>query len=221
MFKAYVITIIDNERSLQVAKRCAKSAAYYGIDDVELFKATTPKDDPIKMLKDRGIEPAGFTEVYSRAERCMSAFLSHHRLWEQCAEENDEPYIIFEHDAIMTGQLGVIPRMHWDAPVLVSIGAPSYGKFHTPSKLGLNKLVSKQYLPGAHAYMINSSAAKALITRAKIDASPTDVFIHNDRFDFLNELYPYIAEAKDSFTTIQKEQGCLAKHGYGEAYEII
>ena len=95
MFKAYVITIMNNEKSLQVAKRCTKSAAYYGIEDVELFKATTPKDKPIKMLKDRGIEPAGFTEVYSRPERCMSGFLSHHRLWEQCAEENDEPYIIF------------------------------------------------------------------------------------------------------------------------------
>ena len=220
MIKAYVITIMDNKRSLQVAKRCVKHAAYYGID-VELFEATTPKDKPIKMLKNRKIKPAGFTEVYSRPDRCMSAFLSHHRLWEKCAEENNEPYIIFEHDAIMTGQLGIMPRIHWDAPVLDSIGAPSYGKFNTPSKLGLNKLMSKQYLPGAHAYIINPQAAKALIDRAKIDASPTDVFIHNDRFNFLHELYPYIAEAKDNFTTIQKEQGCLAKHGYGEAYDII
>ncbi len=220
MIKAYVITIMDNKRSLQVAKRCVKHAAYYDID-VKLFEATTPKDKPIKMLKALNIEPAGFTEVYSRPDRCMSAFLSHHRLWEKCAEENNEPYIIFEHDAIMTGQLGIMPRIHWDAPVLVSIGAPSYGKFNVPSKLGLNKLMSKQYLPGAHAYIINPQAAKALIDRAKIDASPTDVFIHNDRFNFLHELYPYIAEAKDNFTTIQKEQGCLAKHGYGEAYDII
>lgn len=220
MIKAYVITIMDNKRSLQVAKRCVKHAAYYDID-VKLFEATTPKDKPIKMLKALNIEPAGFTEVYSRPDRCMSAFLSHHRLWEKCAEENNEPYIIFEHDAIMTGQLGIMPRIHWDAPVLVSIGAPSYGKFNVPSKLGLNKLVSKQYLPGAHAYIINPQAAQALIDRAKIDASPTDVFIHNDRFNFLHELYPYIAEAKDNFTTIQKEQGCLAKHGYGESYDII
>jgi len=220
MIKAYVITIMDNKRSLQVAKRCVKHAAYYNID-VKLFEATTPKDKPIKMLKALNIEPAGFTEVYSRPDRCMSAFLSHHRLWEKCAEENNEPYIIFEHDAIMTGQLGIMPRIHWDAPVLVSIGAPSYGKFNVPSKLGLNKLMSKQYLPGAHAYIINPQAAQALIDRAKIDASPTDVFIHNDRFNFLHELYPYIAEAKDNFTTIQKEQGCLAKHGYGESYDII
>jgi len=220
MIKAYVITIMDNKRSLQVAKRCVKHAAYYDID-VKLFEATTPKDKPIKMLKALNIEPAGFTEVYSRPDRCMSAFLSHHRLWEKCAEENNEPYIIFEHDAIMTGQLGIMPRIHWDAPVLVSIGAPSYGKFNVPSKLGLNKLMSKQYLPGAHAYIINPQAAQALIDRAKIDASPTDVFIHNDRFNFLHELYPYIAEAKDNFTTIQKEQGCLAKHGYGESYDII
>ena len=50
MFKAYVITIMNNERSLQVAKRCVKHAAYYGVD-AELFKATTPKDDPIKFSK--------------------------------------------------------------------------------------------------------------------------------------------------------------------------
>lgn len=222
MIKAYVITIETFPKSVRAASRCIMSAADYGLEGVEMWKATIPEDEPKKMLKDRGIPAAGFTEVYSRPERCMSAFLSHHRLWEECAKENDDAYLIFEHDAVMTDELGVIPKMHSrTVPMLCSIGAPSYGKFNTPQKLGVNRLVSKQYLPGAHAYMLNGSAAKALIARAKIDASPTDVFIHNDRFDFLNEMYPYAAIAKDTFTTIQRKQGCLAKHSYGEKYEIL
>ena len=40
-------------------------------------------------------------------------------------------------------------------------------------------------------------------------------------FRWLEEFYPWPVESKDSFTTIQKTEGCLAKHGYGEAYEII
>jgi hypothetical protein len=42
-----------------------------------------------------------------------------------------------------------------------------------------------------------------------------------DIFPWLEEYYPWPVEVKDSFTTIQKTEGCLAKHGYNETYEII
>ena len=37
----------------------------------------------------------------------------------------------------------------------------------------------------------------------------------------LGEYYPWPVEARDSFTTIQKKEGCYAKHNYGETYDII
>jgi len=36
----------------------------------------------------------------------------------------------------------------------------------------------------------------------------------------LQEYWPWPVEAHDSFTTIQNENGCLAKHNYGETYGI-
>ena len=77
-------------------------------------------------------------------------------------------------------------------------------------------------MPGAHAYVITPTGAKELINSARaLGGQPTDVFINNGRFPWIQELYPWVAEAKDSFTTIQQTKGCLAKHGYGEAYDII
>ena len=76
-------------------------------------------------------------------------------------------------------------------------------------------------MPGAHAYMIKPSGAKALMEKAKTVAGPTDVFMNLKNFPWMEEYYPWPAEAHDSFTTIQKTEGCLAKHNYNGKYKII
>lgn len=81
--------------------------------------------------------------------------------------------------------------------------------------------MSKRYFPGAHAYRITPAGARALVEQARRHARPTDVFLHTDTFPFLQEFYPWPVEARDSFTTIQSEAGCLAKHSYGDTYEIV
>ena len=53
-----------------------------------------------------------------------------------------------------------------------------------------------------------------------IDAAPADVFINLNNFSWLQEYYPWVCMAVDSFTTIQKEDGILAKHNYKDGYEI-
>ena len=80
---------------------------------------------------------------------------------------------------------------------------------------------SKKYFPGAHAYQVTPKGAEALCRYAKVYAKPTDVFLHLDVFPWLEEHNPWVAEARDTFTTIQKEEGCLAKHNYGDGYEIL
>jgi hypothetical protein len=47
------------------------------------------------------------------------------------------------------------------------------------------------------------------------------VYLNLDTFPWLQEWYPFVAEARDTFTTIQVEEGCLAKHNWKEGYEII
>jgi len=43
--KAFVITILSHEGSVQASKKCIKSAAKYGLN-VEQWKAITPRDKP-------------------------------------------------------------------------------------------------------------------------------------------------------------------------------
>ena len=212
--KASVITIIDNERSRQVADRCLQSASRNGLK-VAYFRAITPKESPMKIASQENIPIDGFDEMYSRFSNCLSAFLSHYFLWKSTAA-GTEPHVIFEHDAVMVSPMP--PHIDGD---IVNLGKPSYGKFNTPSFLGVGPLTSKPYFPGAHAYYITPKGAAELIDKAKAVAGPTDVFINRDHFPNVKEYYPWLAEARDSFTTIQNKTGCAAKHNYGETYEIL
>lgn len=212
--KSYVITIQDHERSMQAANRCIESANKYGID-VKMFPGYTPESDPEAIAAKKGIPTEKFKEIYSRYDRCLAAFLSHHHLWELCLRAN-ENFLILEHDAVFMDKIPSIIKNP-----IVSLGKPSYGKYNTPNTLGEGPLVSKRYFPGAHAYFITPAGALDLINKAKECAGPTDIFMNVDNFPYLQEVYPWPVEAKDSFTTIQNEHGCAAKHNYGDTYEII
>ena len=212
--KNYVITIMDNPRSVNVAERCIKSGAKNGLD-IEHFSAVTPHNTDIyKMLKNEGISIDGFKEQYSRLNNCIAAFLSHYSIW-KLAVENGTPVTIFEHDAVVVDK---IPDVAFSQ--CINFGKPSYGKFRIPAKLGVGPLTSKLYFPGAHAYRVNPKGAEQLIYEAKRNAKPTDVFLNIHTFPGLQEYYPWPAEARDNFTTIQNERGCLAKHNYNETYKI-
>jgi GR25 family glycosyltransferase involved in LPS biosynthesis len=213
--KSHVITIRNNKLSEQAAERCIRSMPEF---NVKTFDAVTPESKPLEILKIESIPVSAFQEKYSYLESCVAAFLSHYSLWKQCAADKEE-FQIFEHDAVRVGELPEF--INYDR--VISLGKPSYGNFNTPRTLGTNPLCSKRYFPGAHAYRLKPAGAKELIERAKVDGGPTDVFLHLDKFPWLQEYYPWPVIAKDSFTTIQKTEGCLAKHNYhdGVGYEIV
>lgn len=216
--KAFVITIENLPESQKAADRCIASAEKHGMH-VEKFFGVTPADDPVSKARELMIPIDRFREKYSRFENCLSAFLSHHSLWVQCSTDPDKSdYLILEHDAVFNDSIKDVPFFKG----LISYGAPSYGKFVTPPKLGLNKLTSKQYLPGAHAYRVRPNAAKILVNAARHWAGPTDLFLCNRNFQFIEEYYPWPISAEDSFTTIQNETGCLAKHNFNPStYKVI
>jgi GR25 family glycosyltransferase involved in LPS biosynthesis len=218
--KSYVITIMSMPESVEMAERCIASIPSSVDPAPYMFPAITPDDDPIMIAGCEGLDLSFFdvdAQKYSRFERCVSAFLSHYSLWKQCAE-GKEDFLIFEHDAVVNGNIpSWIPHKG-----CISIGKPSYGKYNTPAKLGVNPLTSKRYFPGAHAYIVSPKGARALVTFAKDNAAPTDVFLHLNNFPFLEEYYPWAAEARDTFSTIQNEGGCLAKHGYKKgSYKLL
>ena len=212
--KAFVITIENHEQSQQAASRCVKSGAKHGVT-IETFTGYTPEDNPVQLAEQKGIPTTKFEEKYSRFDRCLAAFLSHHALWEKAIDLN-ETILILEHDAVFVNSIPTIIKHP-----IVSLGKPSYGRYNTPRTLGEGPLVSKQYLPGAHAYVITPAGALDLVNKAKECAGPTDIFINLDNFPYVQEVYPWPVEARDNFTTIQNKNGCIAKHNYGETYEIL
>ena len=212
--KHYVITMSQTPASVAAAERCIESGARHGLE-IEKWEATTPNELLSAFLLDAGIKPEGFKEKYSRLENCMAAFHSHWSLWKHCTEIRQK-VTIFEHDAVV---VDTIPDMHFGG--CINLGKPSYGKFNIPKRLGLNALTSKRYFPGAHAYRVNPAGASLLITQARLYARPTDVFLNLDVLEWLQEYYPWPVEARDTFTTIQKTEGCLAKHNYNGSYQII
>ena len=212
--RMFVITIMENERSVQVADRCVKSGQVFGYK-IEKHPAHSPQNCNVNQeLDNLNYDRSGFIEKYSRPENCIAGFLSHHSLWMKCLELN-EPIVIFEHDAVVTNDIPNLVLFD-----MLNLGKPSYGKFNTPTFIGYGSLVSKPYFPGAHAYRITPKGAADLINEAQFSAGPTDIYIHSSKFT-LGEFYPWVAEARDSFTTIQRKEGCYAKHNYGETYEIL
>ena len=214
--KNFVITIIDNEKSEKAAERCITSGYQHGGLVIGKWKATTPNDDIQKIIKDEKINTAYMDEVYSRTPNCIAAFLSHFSLWKLSVESKEE-ITIFEHDAVCTNNIPTVLNYNG----VISLGAPSYGKFNTPRSFGVVPLTSKPYFPGAHAYRVKPAGAQMLIDQARMEARPTDVFLNINTFPFLQEFYPWPVDARDSFTTIQNPVGCKAKHNYNEKYEIV
>ena len=212
--RMFVITIMENERSVQVADRCVKSGQVFGYK-IEKHPAYSPQNCNVNQeLDNLNYDRSGFIEKYSRPENCIAGFLSHHSLWMKCLELN-EPIVIFEHDAVVTNDIPNLVLFD-----ILNLGKPSYGKFNTPTFIGYGSLVSKPYFPGAHAYRITPKGAADLINEAQFSAGPTDIYIHSSKFT-LGEFYPWVAEARYSFTTIQRKEGCYATHNYGETYGIL
>jgi GR25 family glycosyltransferase involved in LPS biosynthesis len=213
--KAYVIRIKGHQLSEQAAKRCIKSAAKQGLE-VYPWDAYTPKDKPMTLLENLGINPSPFNEIYSRTLNCAAAFLSHYSLWQHSVETN-ESIVVLEHDAVVHDKIPINSNFTH----VMTFSKPSYGKYRTPMSLGVNGLTQKNYFGGAHGYMIRPVGAKALMKQAKIKVKPADVFLNLEYFPWLEEYYPWVCTAMDNFTTIQTREGCAAKHRYGETYEII
>lgn len=212
--KSYVITITSLDKSVEISNRCIESGKKFGID-IAVYSAITPKDNVYEISAREGINVKAFDERFSRKENAIACFLSHYFLWKMCVETNENIFIL-EHDAVVIDKIDFNIKFKG----VLSLGKPSYGKFNIPRN-GIGPLTSKDYLPGAHAYMINPKAASDLINRSKVKAIPTDVFIDRRTFSWIEEIYPWPVEVQDSFSTVQKITGCIAKHNYNQGFEII
>ena len=212
----FVITIMDNHLSNVAADRCIASAKRYGIT-VEKWPATTPRDKDFKRLvEEKGLRTENFESGHSKKENALACFLSHRSLWEHCLESGED-ICILEHDAVFIGRVPALLGFH----KVVTLGQPSYGKYHTPPQLGTQPLAQMEYFKGAHAYAMRPSGAEELLLKVKDYSRPTDVYLNIINFPWLEEYYPWPVKVDDSFSTIQHQQGCIAKHNYGKGIELV
>ena len=214
--KYFVITIMDNHQSQLAADRCIMSAKRYGIT-VEKWPAVTPRDPNFKTLvKEKKLVERHFESGHSRKENAMACFLSHMSLWEKSVEDKED-IVILEHDAVFIGRVPALLGFH----KVITLGQPSYGTYFTPMTLGTQPLSQKEYFKGAHSYAVRPSGAKELIEKVADYSRPTDVYLNIMNFPWLEEYYPWPIKVDDSFSTIQYEQGCIAKHNYQKGIELV
>ena len=213
--KAYVITILDNDLSVKSAEKCIASAKRYG-QEVSMWPAVTPNHPNFEDLQNvLGVKAERFENQWSRRDNAIACFLSMAGLWNHSVKTGED-ILILEHDAHMIG------RIPWNFTFdkVCTLGQPSFGKFNTPLKLGTGPLTQKRYFGGAHAYVVSPEGAQILLDNIPELGMPTDVYLHIEHFDFLEEYYPWAFRVNETFSTIQKEAGCRAKHSIMNGKEI-
>ena len=89
--KSYIITMLDNKKSVESTDKCIKSGKKFGYNNIEIFKATTPKDNLKHEFEKDGLSINDFKvdTRYSKLEPAMCCYLSHKELWKKCLELND------------------------------------------------------------------------------------------------------------------------------------
>ncbi len=214
--KGYVVTLMNLDESVKVADRCIESGKQFGID-IEYWYAIN-KQHSLKVIAGCDLSVSNYDQQYSVNEAVLANFMSQYLLWSKICMLS-EPTLILEHDAVITA-----PIPEYDYEGITNIGKPSYGQYKIKNKVGIYPMFSKVggYIPGAHAYIVSPEGAKELVKAAKrIGAAPVDLFLNKTTFPNIKEIYPWVAEAQDSFTTIQKAKGCEAKHNYDGDYRIL
>jgi glycosyltransferase involved in cell wall biosynthesis len=220
--KAFVVTLLELPQSVEVATRCVESARRQGID-AEMFPATD-KASSRSELQRLGLSVQQHDQTFSNTDAAMGLFATSFRIWQKIADEL-EYGLVMEHDAVVTA---AIPDLRGKGDI-INLGKPSYGDYNLKAAPGVYGLFSKNahpqygiYMPGAHAYFLTKAGARQLISRAlESGAAPCDVFLNTATFPNIKEIYPWVAVAADSFSTIQKQRGCVAKHNFGGQYRIL
>jgi len=224
MFDIKIIYNKENIESKKAAKRCQLSFNDSNLYP-DLFNGVW-RDNSDNFLNEYKIKFRDFDFKYSRFDGVVGCFASHYKLW----SDIKRPTIILEHDAILTEPnfLNTFIQHSYDIfkneKIIINLGHPSYGNYETKSNIGIYNLFSKsgKYFPGTHAYAISKSAAVTLIEHTKKNnALPVDLFLNSNELDFLYEFWPWPIRCDDSFSSVQKINGCIAKHNFNGKYSLI
>jgi len=216
--KGYVGALIQIPESLDVALRCIKTGMDFDVEVV--VEPAVYKDIAMSQLEYHKLKLSKWDESFSNVGAVVGNFITQYRCWEKIVA-SEEPGIVLEHDAVFVAP---IPDLTGKGDI-INLGKPSFGRYSKKDNPGVYPMFSKSnglYAPGAHGYYVTPIGAQQLIDKAKqIGATPCDMFLSNKNFPDIKELYPWPIEAQDTFSTIQKEKGCKAKHNFNDSYKVI
>jgi GR25 family glycosyltransferase involved in LPS biosynthesis len=173
--KAKIITLKDNELSERIAKESIQQAALMNVS-VEYFEAING------FYSKQHVIDLGYRRAGKMRPGALGCALSHIYLWKQCVEDN-EPYIILEHDGYFIEPLpdNVLDLFE---NVLKLDNCNPYSEFYEQEieKRSTNQLeiinlpqdrkmvgVAGQYSKGAYAYIIKPHAAEQMLKYISIN----------------------------------------------------
>ena len=215
--KAFVITLENNQYSVESANRCIQSAKQFG-QDVEIFHAVH-KDNAYDILKSLSLPRwtwAGNNDTQQVCSKTglkqfpyntddirkkIGCTLSHYLLWEWCVKF-DEPILILEHDAVFVRPL---PDIQFEGICQINdpSGCTPRGRQWSETLKRKGEGVHKKTvifndgrpdgLAGNSAYVIKPWAAKELINKTReLGIWPNDAIMCRQLFPYLEEYYPFV-----------------------------
>lgn len=198
--KTYVITLLDHQQSMVLSDRAIRSCEQNNMD-VQLWPAFDgTKNSMIRVPESLvGQQHIGFLKMLNH-KLCtaeVAVWLSHYSLWCYCLSI-DKPIIILEHDAVM-----LKPCLYHETPNTIAYLGHEWQqqKQDVPCDVDIEGYGYK-FIRGAHAYSIDSSAAKNLIAAAIREGitRPLDVFMRSDIFAIVQ--HDVYATHKNDHTTL-------------------
>lgn len=191
----YIITIPNNNTSLEFANRCAKSCESVDQKYV-LWEAFDGTDSDIKIPKNLETIPHIYWPKLINIQLMLgqvACFMSHYSLWCRCLTL-DQPLVILEHDAIMIQKFD--KHFHYNS--IIYLGNQEQYKngwtIDITPPFATDHNGNVRSLCRAHAYSIDPSVAKKLVAEVLQYGIYTslDMFIKADIFPiFQFGLYAY------------------------------
>lgn len=231
--KAFVITLAGNEYSEGVAARCIRTAAEVGAIDVATFHGV-PKESAKETMRRHGLFWKWTTEEIRYCpisglrqhsyggdlEALIGCTMSHYLLWKRCMED-DEPYLILEHDAVFIREfprvVSKVDRLdfHGICQINDPAGATRRGQFwhdamverggggvYPKTRVTTPRERIPDGLAGNSAYLIRPWAAQELTDKChEIGLWPNDAIMCLQFFPYLEEYYPFITRVEQTVST--------------------
>ncbi|MEP4038504.1 glycosyltransferase family 25 protein [Pseudophaeobacter sp.] len=167
--KKYVINL---KRVPERADYIARESARIGLEGVQLFPAVDAQGKDPQDISPY-YRPRSWKAYWELTATEIAVFESHRQLWEQCALENDEAYLICEDDVVMSeglpSALGELEK-YTDSYELIHLdSANAEYRFGAPLDWGdITVAPVLQPLSSAAAYIVSPTGARKLTETARL-----------------------------------------------------